>query len=68
MSTQTTSKDKHPMGLIMLSNALPPVGFYLYFRFRKVFPMKARTALINASIGIPMGLIGGYLLQTYIFN
>jgi hypothetical protein len=60
--------DKLPMGLMILSNALPPVGFYLYYRFRKAFPKKARTALINAILGIPIGLIGGYLLQTYIFN
>lgn len=62
------NNDKLPMGLIMLSNALPPVGFYLYYRFRKAFPKKARAALINAIIGIPMGMIGGYLLQTYILQ
>lgn len=56
------------MGLTILSNALPPVGFYLYYRFRKAFPKKARTALINAILGIPIGLIGGYVLQTYVMN
>ncbi len=56
------------MGLIMLSNALPPAGFYLYCRLRKVFPIKARTDLINASIDMPIGIIGGYLLQTIIFS
>ncbi|TRW27163.1 hypothetical protein FMM05_00510 [Flavobacterium zepuense] len=60
--------DKLPMGLTVLSNALPPVGFYLYYRFRKAFPKKARTALINAILGIPIGLIGGYVLQIYVLN
>jgi hypothetical protein len=62
------SNDKLPMGLTILSNALPPVGFYLYYRFRKAFPKKARTALVNAMLGIPIGLIGGYVLQTYLLN
>lgn len=62
------NNDKLPMGLTILSNALPPVGFYLYYRFRKAFPKKARTALINAILGIPIGLIGGYVLQTYVLN
>jgi hypothetical protein len=60
--------DKLPLGLTILSNALPPVGFYLYYRFREAFPKKARTALINAVLGIPIGLIGGYILQTYLLN
>lgn len=50
--------DKLPLGLTILSNALPPVGFYLYYRFREAFPKKARTALINAILGIPIGLFG----------
>lgn len=62
------NNDKLPIGLTILSNALPPVGFYLYYRFNKEFPKKARTALINAVLGIPIGILGGYLLQTYIFN
>lgn len=62
------NSEKLPMGLTVLSNALPPVGFYLYYRFRKAFPKKARTALINAILGIPIGLIGGYVIQTYILN
>jgi hypothetical protein len=62
------NNDKLPIGLTILSNALPPVGFYLYYRLRKAFPKKAQTALINAILGIPIGLIGGYLLQTYVLK
>jgi len=68
MNNQIKNTDKLPMGLIILSNAIPPVGFYLYYRFRKVFPIKARIALINAIIGIPIGIIGGYMLQNYILK
>ncbi|WP_057939833.1 hypothetical protein [Algoriphagus resistens] len=68
MNRQITPKDKLSIGLTILSNALPPVGFYLSYRYRTEFPKKSRAALINAIIGIPIGLIGGYLLQTYVFN
>ncbi|MFD2968762.1 hypothetical protein [Sphingobacterium bambusae] len=68
MNSQKQVNDKLPMGLTILSNALPPVGFYLYYRFGKAFPKKARTALINGILGIPIGTMGGYLLQTYVFN
>ncbi len=52
----------------ILSNALPPIGFFLYLRHRYQFPKKAEKALTNALIGIPIGLIGGYILQNYILN
>lgn len=68
MNNQMKNNDKLPLGLTVLSNALPPVGFYLGYRYRKAFPKKSRTAFINAIIGIPIGFIGGYVLQTYIFN
>lgn len=68
MNKQIATNDKLPIGLTILSNALPPIGFYLSYRYRTEFPMKSRAALINAIIGIPIGLIGGYLLQTYVFN
>ncbi|WP_111670193.1 hypothetical protein [Algoriphagus litoralis] len=63
MNKQITIPDKLPFGLQMLSNALPPVGFYLAFKYRKISPNKARTALINALIGIPLGLIAWYFLR-----
>jgi len=68
MNKQLSINDKLPIGLTILLNALPPIGFYLSYRYRVRFPKKARTALVNALLGIPIGLIGGYLLQTYIFN
>ncbi|WP_343634011.1 hypothetical protein [Fluviicola sp.] len=58
--------EKLPIGLMILSNAVPPIGFYLSYKYRKEFPGKARTAFMNALIGIPLGLIGGYLVQTCI--
>jgi hypothetical protein len=67
MNKQVKTSDKLPFGLMVLSNALPPIGFYLSYSYKNSFPKKARTALINAILGRPMGLAGGYLLQTYIF-
>lgn len=60
--------DKLPTLWTILSNAVPPIGFLLYFKHRNQFPKKARTALINGIIGIPIALIGGYLLQTYVLK
>lgn len=50
----------------VISNMVPPVGFYLYFRHRARFPNKARKALISALTGIPVGIIGGYIINTYL--
>ena len=52
----------------ILSNALPPIGFFLYFKYRNQYPKKAKTALINGFIGIPIAIIGGYLFQNYILK
>lgn len=67
MNKQIKHTEKLPLGLMILSNTVPPIGFYLSYRYRREFPKKARTAFINAMMGIPIGLIGGYLLQTYLF-
>jgi hypothetical protein len=50
------------------SNTIPPIGFYLYFKHRRQFPNKARRALISAVAGIPIALISGYIMNTYILN
>jgi hypothetical protein len=68
MNKQIINKDKLSLGLTILSNALPPVGFYLYFKHRNQFPKKARKALLNGIIGIPIGIIGGYIFQNYILK
>lgn len=61
------SNDKLSFVWVILSNALPPIGFILYFKHRHQYPKKASTALINGLVGIPIGVIGGYILQNYIF-
>ncbi len=68
MKKQTENNEKLSFGLMILSNALPPIGFYLSYRYRNEFPNKSRVALMNAIIGIPIALIGGYLFQTFILN
>jgi uncharacterized oxidoreductase len=63
-----SKKEVLPFGLVILSNVIPPVGFYLYFKYRNQFPKKAKMALINGMIGIPLGIIGGHILQNYILK
>jgi len=51
-----------------VSNALPPIGFFLYFRHRKVHPKKAKRALTSAIIGVPIAILGGYIMNTFVLN
>lgn len=67
-NTKSNNIDKLSTFLSIVSNAIPPVGIYLYFKYRKDFPNKADKTLTNALIGIPIGLIGGYILQNYVFK
>lgn len=62
------SKDNLPKHWLMLSNMLPPVGFFLYFKYRNQSPQKARRALIGALTGIPIGILMGFILNTYILK
>jgi hypothetical protein len=52
----------------VVSNAVPPIGFYLYFRHRKAHPNKARKALTSAMIGVPIAILGGYIMNTFVLN
>ena len=52
----------------VISNALPPIGFFLYFRYRKTHPNKAKTALTSAIIGVPIAILGGYIMNNYVLN
>jgi len=50
---------------LLVSNAFPPIGFFLYFRHRKAHPNKAKTALTSAMIGVPIAVLGGYIMNTF---
>ena len=50
---------------LVLSNALPPIGFFLYFKHRKAYPNKARRALTSVMIGVPIAILAGYLMNTF---
>lgn len=52
----------------VISNALPPIGFFLYFRYRKTHPKKAKMALTSAMIGVPIAILGSYIMNTFILN
>lgn len=53
---------------LAVSNAAPPIGFFLYFRHRAQYPNKAKRALISALIGIPIAIVAGYIMNTYILG
>ena len=50
------------------SNMAPPIGFFLYFRHKGQFPIKARKALIAALTGIPIAIAAGYVMNNYILK
>lgn len=62
--TDKNNNDKLPNSWFMLSNALPPVGIFLYFKYRNQFPTKAKRALVGALAGIPVAVLMGYILNT----
>lgn len=62
------NKDQLSRFWFIVSNALPPIGFFLYFRHKKANPVKARKALTSAIIGVPMAIIGGYIMNTFVLN
>lgn len=53
---------------LAVSNAVPPIGFFLYFRHRAQHPNKAKRALISALIGIPIAILAGYVMNNYILG
>ncbi|SDR04441.1 hypothetical protein SAMN05421664_3265 [Chryseobacterium soldanellicola] len=52
----------------IVSNAVPPIGFFLYLKHRKRFPNKARRALTSAVIGVPIAVIVGFIMNNYILK
>lgn len=61
-------KDELSRLWFILSNAIPPIGFFLYFNHRKQFPNKAWKALTSAAVGIPIAMVLGYLFNNYILK
>ncbi|KMQ65294.1 hypothetical protein ACM39_16565 [Chryseobacterium sp. FH2] len=52
----------------ILSNAIPPIGFFLYFKHRNQFPNKAKKALTSAVIGVPIALVLSCVFNNYIIK
>lgn len=61
-------KDELSRLWFMVSNAVPPIGFFLYFRHRRQFPNKARKALTSAAIGVPIAMVFSYLFNNYLLK
>lgn len=62
------NNDKLSRFWFIVSNAVPPIGFFLYFKHSNQYPNKAKSALQSAAIGIPIALVGGYILNNYILK
>lgn len=41
---------------------------FLYFRYRKSHPNRAKIALKSAMIGVPIAIPGGYIMNNFILN
>jgi hypothetical protein len=61
-------KDNLSRFWFMASNAVPPIGFFLYFKHRNHSPNKAKRALQSALIGIPVAIAAGYLMSNYVLK
>ncbi|MFB0497285.1 RsiW-degrading membrane proteinase PrsW (M82 family) [Mucilaginibacter sp. OAE612] len=61
-------KDELSRFWFMVSNAVPPVGVFLYFKHRKNHPKKANRALTSAMIGVPMALVMSYIINTHLLK
>lgn len=57
-----TLEDQLSLPLAIISSIIPPVGFVLYFLYKKSYPVKAKKALNSAIIGIPIGIIMGFVM------
>ncbi|NOU46368.1 MAG: SDR family NAD(P)-dependent oxidoreductase [Bacteroidales bacterium] len=66
--TKISLSDELKRGWFIVSNIIPPIGFYLYFRHRKQYPNKAQSALKGAIIGIPVGIVMKYIFDNFIFS
>jgi RsiW-degrading membrane proteinase PrsW (M82 family) len=68
MNMKNINNDDLSRFWLIVSNAVPPVGFYLYFKHRNQYPNKARKALQSAAIGVPIALVASYIFNNYILN
>lgn len=65
---ETKNNDTLSRFWFIVSNVVPPIGFFLFFRHRSQYPNKARRALTSAIIGVPIAMAMGYIMNTYILK
>lgn len=63
-----TRKDALSNLWVVIANAIPPLGFVMYLKYKQHYPNKAESALICALAGVPIALKAGCFLNTYILN
>ena len=54
--------------LTIISSIIPPIGFILFFKYKKEFPNKAKKALVSGLIGIPIGFVMGQYVIPFLGN
>jgi len=54
--------------LTIISSIIPPIGFILYYKYKKEFPNKAKKALVSGLIGIPIGFAMGQYVIPFLRN
>jgi len=52
--------------VFMLSSIIPPIGFFLFFKYRKKSPNKAKKAMEAALIGVPIGFVMGRYVMPFV--
>jgi len=63
---KTTDELSKPLTII--SSVIPPIGFILYFKYKKEFPNKAKKALGSGLIGVPIGFVMGKYVMPFLKN
>ena len=52
--------------LLILSSVIPPIGFFIFFKYRNNKPSKAKKAMGSAIVGIPIGLVMGTYVMPFL--
>lgn len=68
LSRKKPNEDHFTKLWVLILNAIPPVGFVLYFKYRQQYPNRAESALTCALAGVPITKKAGCFLNTYILN
>ncbi len=63
-----TQQDDLSKPLTIISSIIPPIGFFLFFKYREKAPNKAKKAFGAGLIGIPIGFVMGQYIFPFLKN